>query len=465
MRNMTIQAMADAVGGRLVNTARSDLKKEAVSVAVDSRLSEEGGVYIAISAPAGDGHAYIDHAFDKGVLAVICERPPSKPKGACIVVEDSRIALEKLAGYYRTQLSVRVIGIVGSVGKTSTRQMTASVLSSHFNIHCSEGNMNNLTGAALTVLGIRDGHEAAVVEMGISDHGQMDRIGGMVRPDTVVFTNIGPCHLEQLGDIDGVFRAKTEIIAHMPPSGTLILNGNDEKLDEIDETLAGCRRIVRYGKESKRDDVYASDIRNLGYEGSSFVANFPDSSHYEMTVPVPGYHAVENAMAAVATGFIMGLNLEEIRRGLSEADPLSGRGHVIQTDRFTVVDDCYNASPKSMCAAIDMLGCVPGRKVAILGDMKGLGELSDKLHGNVGDYAAVHGADSLIFVGPSAKFMYERARVHEGIEIRYYPNRELLIAALSDETKEIIKPGDTILVKASHSVGFSEVVDYLSNIK
>ncbi len=172
---------------------------------------------------------------------------------------------------------------------------------------------------------------------------------------------------------------------------------------------------------------------------------------------------VDNAIAAAAVGFLMGENLEEIRRGMSTVEQLSGRGHIIHAEKYTIVDDCYNANPKSMCAAIDTLGYALTRKVAILGDMFELGEEADKLHGEVGEYAASSGVDSLIFVGALAKFMYERARVHEGIEIRYYPNRELLLAALSDTTKEILKPGDTILVKASHSMGFSEVVEFLES--
>ena len=461
MRNMTIQSIADAVGGRLENAAKSDLTKEASCVVIDSRLIEEGGVFVATKGQRVDGHSFIDQVFKKGALAVICEKAPAKAKGACIVVEDSFEALKKLAAYYRSQLSVKIVGIVGSVGKTSTKEMCAAVLSAHYDVLWTEGNFNNEVGVPLTIFKIRDGHEMAVIEMGISDFGEMDRLGEIVRPDIVVFTNIGPCHLEKLGDLDGVLRAKTEIIKHMSPSGTLILNGQDEKLAEVDDELACGRKIIRFGKESKRDDVYASEIKNMGLEGSSFIANFPDGSHYEMRVSIPGYHVVENAIAAAALGFLTGLNLEEIRRGLASVEPLSGRGHIIHTSKYEIMDDCYNANPKSMCAALDILGLAAGRKVAILGDMFELGEQSDALHGEVGDYAALSGADSLIFVGASAKFMYEHARVHEGIEIRYYPNRELLLAALSDETKDILRPGDTILVKASHSMGFSEIVDHL----
>lgn len=460
---MNIWAIAEAIGGKLENAVKCDLTKEATGVVIDSRLIEEGGIFVATKGERVDGHDFIQKVFDDGALAVICERIPPKVKGPCIVVEDSLAALRELARYYRDQLSVRIVGIVGSVGKTSTKELVASVLDSHFEVLRTEGNLNNEIGVPLTVLKIRDGHEVAVIEMGISDFGEMDRLGKIVRPDVVLFTNIGPCHLENLKDLEGVLKAKTEVIPHMSPSGTIILNGQDEMLDRINVDMAGDRKIIRYGKESKRDDVYASSIENLGLDGSKFIANFPDGSHYEMTVPLPGYHMVDNAVAAAAVGFLMGLNLEEIRRGLTSVEQLSGRGHIIHSPKYTIVDDCYNANPKSMYAAIDTLGYSLGRKVAILGDMFELGEETEKLHAQVGDYAAEHGVDSLIFVGSAAKFMYERARIHEGIEIRYYPNKELLITALSDETKEILKPQDTILVKASHGMGFSEVVDYLSS--
>ena len=381
---MTISAIADAVDGKLENAGKSDLTKEATSVVIDSRLIEEGGVFVATKGERVDGHSFIDKVFEEGALAVICEKLPARPKGACIVVEDSFVAIRKLAKFYRNQLSVRIVGIVGSVGKTSTKEIVASVLASHYEVLWTEGNLNNEIGVPLTVFKIRDAHEIAVIEMGISDFGEMERLGDIVRPDIVVFTNIGPCHLECLQDLDGVLRAKTEIIGKMSPSGTILLNGQDEKLALIDEEMALGRRIIRYGKESKRDDVYASSIENLGLDGSRFTANFPDGSHYEMTVPLPGYHMVDNAIAAAAVGFLEGLNLEEIRRGMSSVTALSGRGHIIHSERYTVVDDCYNANPKSMCAAIDTLGYALTRKVAILGDMFELGEESDRLHGSIG---------------------------------------------------------------------------------
>lgn len=461
MRNMTLPAIAQAVGGTLYNYEKSDTTREATCVVVDSRLIEEGGVFVATVGNRVDGHDFIDQVFEKGALGVICEKQPANAKGPYIVVENSFTALRDLARYYRNQISVKVVGIVGSVGKTSTKEMVASVLSAKYSVLKTEGNFNNEIGVPLTIFRIRDGHEVAVVEMGISDFGEMDRLGAIVRPDVVVFTCIGPAHLENLGDLDGVLKAKSEIIDRMNENGILVLYGEDEKLSLIDEARAGSRKIIRFGSDEK-DDVYASDRVVLGLEGTRFMANFPDNSHYEMVVPLPGYHMVDNAIAASAVGYVLGLNLEEIRRGMSLVTALSGRGHLIRTSKYLIVDDCYNANPKSMCAAIDIMGDALGRKVAILGDMFELGEESDKLHGEVGEYAATHGIDSLICVGTSAKYIYEAARKNENLEIRYYPNREVLMNALSDESKQILKEGDTILIKASHGMGFSEIVNKLS---
>lgn len=462
MKNMTLTAMCEAVGGKLYYAEKSDMAKEATCVVIDSRLIEEGGVFVATVGERVDGHSFIDAVFEKGAMAVIAEKLPAKAKGPVILVDNSFEALKALAAYYRNQLTLKIVGIVGSVGKTSTKELTASVLSSHYEVLKTEGNFNNEIGVPLTIFKIRDSHEVAVVEMGISNFGEMDRLGAIVRPDIVIYTCIGPCHLEFLGNLDGVLKAKSEVIPHMAKDGILILSGNDETLKKIDETTSEGRKIMYFGKESKRDDVYASEIENLGLEGSAFTANFPDGSHYKMMVPLPGYHMVDNAVAAATAGFCLGLNLEEIRRGMASVEALSGRGHLIHSEKYLILDDCYNANPKSMFAAIDILGYALGRKVAILGDMFELGEDTQSLHGDVGEYAATHGVDSLIFVGALSKYMYERARVHEDVEIRYYPNREMLMNALSDPEKEILKQGDSILIKASHGMGFNEIVDFLS---
>lgn len=461
MRNMTLSAIAWAVQGVIYNEEKSDMSKEATSVVIDSRLVEPDGIFVAVKGERVDGHDFIEQVFKAGALGVICEKHPTKAKGPYILVDSSLQALKDLAAYYRSQVSIKVVGIVGSMGKTSTKEMVAAVLSSHYNVLKTEGNFNNEIGVPLTIFRIRDGHEVAVIEMGISDFGEMDRLGVIVRPDVVVFTCVGPCHLEFLGDLDGVLRAKSEIFKHVSPNGVLVLNGEDEKICLVDDKMSEGRKIVRFGVNAQTDDVYASSQELLGLEGTKFMANFADGSHYEMTVPLPGIHMVPNAMAAAAVGFELGLNLEEIRRGMAGVEALAGRGRLIHTSKYLLIDDCYNANPKSVCAGIDLMNNALGRKVAILGDMFELGDDTESLHRGVGEYAANNGIDSLICVGTLAKFIYEGARTNENLELRFYPNKELLIKALEDESKQILKEGDSILIKASHGMGFAQIVEFL----
>ena len=243
MKNMTLQNIAKVVDGKLyLQTAKkadsSDiLLKEAENIVIDSRLVIPGGIFVAIKGERTDGHSYIDSVIEKGALGVICEKLPDSyengSSGAFILVEDTLIALKKLAAFYRTQINAKIVGIVGSVGKTSTKELVASVLSQKFKTAKTAGNFNNEIGVPLTLFSIDQEHEMAVVEMGISDFGEMDRLGTMVNPDAVVMTNIGPCHLEKLGDLDGVLKAKSEVLKHIKPGGLLILNTDDEKLIKL----------------------------------------------------------------------------------------------------------------------------------------------------------------------------------------------------------------------------------------
>lgn len=464
MKGMTLSAMALAVNGVLYNYENVDMNQEASCVVIDSRLIEEGGVFVATKGANVDGHSFIRQVFENGAFAVICEKLPEGKCGPCIVVEDSFQALKDLATFYRNQLKTTIIGIVGSVGKTSTKEIVASVLSVKYEVLKTDGNYNNEIGVPLTIFRIRKEHQIAVVEMGISDFHEMERLGAIVRPDYVVFTCIGPCHLEQLGDLDGVLKAKTEVIQFMNPNGVIFINADDSKLALIDGPISLGRGVCTVGR-SEKHDLHLLSSTSLGLEGTSFIAVFPDGSQAEFTVPLPGIHMIDNALLATAVGFELGLSKEEIRKGMLGVTALSGRGHLIHTEKFLIVDDCYNASPKSMCAAIDTMQSALTRKVAILGDMFELGENENKLHAQVGEYVARNGIDSLICVGSLSKYIYEAARENEDMEIRYYPNKKMLITAISDPEKDILRDGDTILVKASHGMGFSEVVDVLSELK
>ena len=300
------------------------------------------------------------------------------------------------------------------------------------------------------------------LEMGISDFGEMDRLSKIAQPDICVITNIGLCHLENLGTRDGILKAKTEIFNHMNPDGIVILNGDDDKLSTISQ-VHGKRPLV-FGISNK-DGVYADNIKSLGLDGTSFTIHGLDTadnySTFDMTVPVPGHHMVYNAMAAALVGSVLGLSSLEIERGVRNLKTIAGRNNIIKENGFTIIDDCYNANPVSMKAAIDLLGTALQRKVAVLGDMFELGKDEAILHAQIGEYAITHGVDVLICIGELSKNMYERAvetlsgKEHGSREIYYFPTREEAMAQIP----HILHTGDAVLIKASHSMKFEEIVE------
>lgn len=460
MKNMTLSAIADAIGGKLHIGLSFDESKEATGVVIDSRLVEEGSIFVATKGAKVDGHDFIPQVMEKGALGVICEKEPEDKSYLYILVEDSFKALKEIAAYYRRQLNIKIVGIIGSVGKTSTKEIVAAALSTKYDVLKTQGNFNNEVGVPLTLLRIRDNHEIAVVEMGISDFGEMSRLGAIANPDVVIMTNIGPCHLEQLKDLDGVLKAKTEVFDYMPEDGIIILNGKDEKLRTIDKS--DNRKIVYYDSE----DIFAEIIENRGLKGTSFDIHAYGEKVFA-NINLPGIHMVINSLAATAAGLELGLTLSDVAKGIETAEGVAGRSHLIETKDYLLIDDCYNANPKSMKSAIDLMKNALGRRIAILGDMFELGENEKELHGQVGEYAVVSGIDVLVCVGDLCKNMYDaainiREEMDRNCEIIYFSKKEDLLNTLKDTSRSFIKTGDTILIKASHGMGFTEIVEMLS---
>lgn len=463
MKGMTLENMATACEGKLYLCEKSKkdgtiYSREASSVVIDSRKAEAGGVFVATKGAKVDGHDYIPQTFDKDVLCVICEKEPESKAGNYILVEDSFVAIKKLAKYYKSVMNIKTVGIIGSVGKTSTKELVASVLKEKYNTVKTIGNFNNEVGVPLTVFSIRDEHETAVIEMGISDFGEMDRLADIVKPDICVMTNIGPCHLEYLHDLDGVLKAKTEVFKHMSTSGTAVLNGDDEKLSTV-SSVNGIKPIF-YGLKCS-NDIYADGIVAKAFDGTDANIHTPVGD-FKVNVPISGEHMVYNALAAVAVGLKFNMTLEQIKTGIESATTISGRSNVIRVEDYTLVDDCYNANPKSMKAAIDLLSQVKGRKVAILGDMFELGENEKALHAEIGSYVVDKKIDVLLLAGELSKNILDAVSSHASdIVVFYKSTTDELIELLSNE--QIIKKGDTILIKASHGMNYSKIVDKLRN--
>lgn len=463
MKNMTLENIEKACGGRYIGT-EAEKKREVLGVVIDSRQVESGYLFVAIPGEKVDGHKFIPDVFAKGAAAVLSEQQLEDPAGPYILVESTTKALRDLAEYYRKSLDIKVVGITGSVGKTSTKEMIASVLSEKYRVLKTEGNYNNEIGLPLTIFKIRAEHEVAVLEMGISEFGEMHRLATMANPDICVITNIGLCHLENLKTRDGILKAKTESFAHLKKDGIAILNGDDDKLSTIRQV--GDKEPVFYGMEEKmeyREDakksVYATGVENLGLYGMKARIHTPEGER-DVRIPIPGEHNVYNALAATAVGLSLGLSLDQISSGILKAKTIGGRTNLLNTGSMTVIDDCYNANPVSMKASIDVLATAEGRKIAVLGDMGELGENEKKLHYEVGEYLAKKEINVLFCAGELSEEIAKAAQKEsKTCEVYYFKTRD----ALLEQLLPFLKKGDTVLVKASHFMEYPEIVKALTD--
>jgi UDP-N-acetylmuramoyl-tripeptide--D-alanyl-D-alanine ligase len=456
MKEMTLANIAAACGGTY-HGSEEDLHREVKNITTDSRQAEEGSLFVAIQGERVDGHDFADSVYEKGALCVLSERELPNAKGAYIQTASTLEAVKEIAEFYRRQLNLKVVGITGSVGKTSTKEMIASVLGEKFRVLKTLGNFNNELGLPLTIFRLREEDEIAVLEMGISDFGEMHRLSKVARPDFCVMTNIGQCHLEFLHDRDGVLRAKSEIFDFMAEDGQVILNGDDDKLRTIREVKG--KEPIFFGIESKAP-IYADEIQPKGLRGIACRIHTPKGD-FSVQIPIPGYHMVLNALAGTSVGLTLGMEPEEIKKGIEKLQSLKGRFHMIEHKGMLIIDDCYNASPAAMKGSLDILKDADGRKVAILGDMFELGEEEIELHKSIGRHAAGNQIDLLICVGERSRYMAEAAFEEEGCgEILQIPTLEALLETLPS----LIESGDNILVKASHGMHFEKVVDCLTNL-
>ncbi len=462
MKDMTLKNIAACCGGTYFGDGAS-LDTAVTSVATDSRKIRPGGLFIPLQGERADGHDFIPDVMERGALACLSERKLDGQKERYILVESTRKALRDIAAFYRRSLGTKVVGITGSVGKTSTKEMIASVLKEKYRIHKTEGNYNNEIGLPLTVFGMTQEHEIAVLEMGISDFGEMHRLAEIASPDICVITNIGLCHLECLGSRDGILKAKTEVFSHLKEDGIAVLNGDDDKLSTIKQVNGKSpvfytfkEPYETYGKEETA--VYADGVTPLGMEGIRMTLHLHGNSQ-DITIPLPGEHNIYNALAAACVGAACGMELSEICRGISSVRAIGGRSNFISSGGITVIDDCYNANPVSMRASIDVLSCAPGRKIAILGDMGELGEDALKLHEQTGRYAAQKGIDCLYCTGEQSRELAKGASEESGgkTHVLHFTDKKELLDAVCGQMKK----GDTVLVKASHFMKFSEIVEAL----
>ena len=453
MKYLTPQIIADVTGGTFVgdNSARNVRVQGAVR---DNRDVKPGNLFVCIKGARVDGHTFANNAFETGAACCLAEESIPDAKGPYVIVESTLLSIRKLSEYYRSLFDIPFIGLTGSVGKTTAKELVAAALGAKFNVLKTQDNLNNEIGVPLTLLSIDGNHNAAVIEMGIGDFGDMSILAEMVRPDIFIMTKIGYAHLNKLGDLNGVLKAKTEAFAYMKPDSVAVMNGDDELLRGFDTK----RKTITFGL-NEGNDFRAVNIRTEGTDAVEFDVS-SDSGQFPVRIPSYGSHLAQLAPAAAVIGRLLGMTDEEISRGLSDYAPVGGRANAADTGSITLIDDCYNANPNSVKAALSSLSGLQGRRVAILGDMLNLGAGSDTLHREIGVFASDCGIDYLICSGNEAKFIVEGFESGGSGEACYFAEKTDLIAALP----ELIKKGDAVLVKASNGMKFMELLPVLREL-
>ncbi|MBE5906167.1 MAG: UDP-N-acetylmuramoyl-tripeptide--D-alanyl-D-alanine ligase [Lachnospiraceae bacterium] len=449
MKPITIEEVCKACGGNFVGP-KEKLTQVITGVVKDNREVKRGDLFVPFRGANVDAHRFIPAAYEAGAAMVLSEEELTGDV-AYIKVDSCFQALKDIAAYYRKQLTCKIIGVIGSVGKTSTKEMVASVLGTHYSVQKTAGNLNNEIGLPLTILSIEAEHEIGIVEMGISDFGEMTRLSEIARPDMVVMTNIGDCHLEMLHDRDGVLKAKTEVLPYISQGGLLVLNDVDEKL----ATVKAPEGVTRIGYGFTEDKVvYATGSKAVGDTAHAATIHV-NGEAFDVTIPLPGEHNLYNAMAAVCVGWKLGLSIAEMKQGIESVGAVSGRNNRIEKDGCTIIDDCYNANPASMRASLSVLANAKGRKIAVLGDMGELGEREKELHYEIGFFAAEKGINVLFCTGELSKEMVCGAEAAKnGMCVKHFETKEELVKALLCEKRT----GDTILIKASHFMRYETVV-------
>lgn len=422
----------------------SDKNAAITGISTDSRSIGTGELFIPIVGERFDGHDYIQQAFELGAKAALSAR--SGDDGRIIYVGDTMEAMQRIARGYRDSLEVKVTAVTGSVGKTTTKEMIAAVLSEKYETHKNKGNLNNTIGVPLSVFGLEKRHRAAVFEMGMNRFGEISAETRVAGPDVAVILNIGTAHIEFLGSREGILKAKLEITEGLSAGGTLILNGDEPLLWNL-KGSAGFKTLY-FGCENIKCDFFASDIKQNDFESEYDVRI--DGEPYHVRLPSLGIHSVMNSLAAIAVGREYGMEPEEIIRGLNSFENAEMRQNIYIKDGFKIIDDCYNANPESMLASLNVLSEINtrGRRIAVLGDMLELGDRAYDEHFALGERAEMR-CDAVFLYGENMKAFIDGSKGKS----RLFETREELAKTL----KGYAQPGDVILFKGSRGMRIEEV--------
>jgi UDP-N-acetylmuramoyl-tripeptide--D-alanyl-D-alanine ligase len=472
---LTVEELREVISTKiLAGSGAGWMKQPARQISLDSRSIRSGDLFLAMKGERFDGHDFVGAALSRGAVGAIVHdsydvgalaiKPHPKRMAPFILgVRDPLFAYQQLATHHRSRFDIPVVAVTGSNGKTTTKEMVASVMAHRWRVLKTEGNLNNRIGVPQTLFRLNGRHEGAVIEMGVDHVGQTTRLCEMARPTIGIITNIGPDHLEFFGSMEGSAQSKAELLDLLPADGAAVLNADDPYYDYL-AARAVCR-VVSFGFSSKAD-VRATDMKSDGRNGTIFRLLLPGKvRHTIVRIHVQGDHNVTNALAAAAVGAVLGLPGAVIAQGLSRFRPAAMRSQVFVSHGVTVINDCYNANPASMKAAVQLLAQrgAGRKKIAVLGDMLELGSNAVPLHEEVGMFVSQRGIDQLVACGTLGRSLAE------GAERAGFDRRNIVLApdaaAAATAVKAIVKPGDVVLVKASRGMKLEQVAQVLQGAK
>lgn len=458
MEKLTLGELLKAVNGRLLGDF-SNTELTVDRVETDSRTISEGSLFIPLMGERFDGHAYINAALEAGAAGCFTQRERESylPDKFYIKVDSTHRALRDLAAWYRKQFHVPVVAVTGSVGKTTTKDMIAAVLSERFDVLKTEGNKNNDIGLPMTLLRLEQHHQIAVVELGINHAGEMEYLSEIAQPNIVCMTNIGDSHIENFGCRENTLAAKAAVFDYAKEGAFAVLNGDDPLLRTLTGKTTGKTVFCGRGADS---EYHVGELESDWRSQISCQVTTP-SGTCRMDIPALGDHMIYPTLMATAVGEYLGMTLEEIAEGVRKFAPTKMRMNIIaRNNGITILDDSYNANPQSMRAAIEVLDGYSGDyKIAVLGDMFELGPLAGVLHAGVGEFLGHSHVDCLIAVGELAKSIYDAALSSRVPECYYCENKEAASLMLGD----LLRPNTTVLVKASRGMAMETIVDYLKH--
>ncbi len=427
------------------------------SISTDSRKIKGGELFVAIKGENMNGESFAGDAIKKGASAVMVSKTAKRiPEGVILKVDDTLVAYRQIAGAWRNRFDIPIIAVTGSNGKTTTKDLTAAALTGVWNVLKTTANFNNEIGVPLTLLELDENHRAAIVEIGMRGLGQIAELAKFVKPTIGIVTNVNETHIELLGSIENIAKAKGELVEAIPAGGTVILNADDPHVAAMKNLAADGVRVLNYSLENPDADFFAKNIL-IGSVSTEFIMSFR-GKEYDFEIPMLGRHNVSNALGAIAAGYAVGLTVPDVQRGFATLTTTKMRFEVIRRDGLTIVNDAYNASPASMRMAIRTAAEIySGKKFAVLGDMLELGSLSECLHREIGAELVENKFDTLIAIGKLGKFIADGAR-DAGLKNVY------AVDSHEDAAKkilELVRDGDTILFKASHAMHMEKIIELI----